>query len=87
MAVGPQQQPDQGPRGTGVLSNIYVTFLNLIAQVTAINSTLGKVFPQATGSAGSASSGGASSLPGNPAGYALVNLPGVGLVKMPYYNL
>jgi len=42
------------------------------------------VFPQQTGTAGTAT-GGAATLPGNPVGFITVTLPNGTLAKVPYY--
>lgn len=58
---------------------------NGVVALNAIQQTLSKVFPQASGTSGSAI-GGAATLPANPVGFVTVTLPGVGAVKIPYYT-
>ena len=65
-----------------LVSNLKNGVTNLGLVVQAIKS----VFPQMTGTAATATSG-AATLPSQPAGFIIVNLPNGTTVKTPYYNL
>jgi hypothetical protein len=59
---------------------------NTVNSLNAINTTLGKVFPQAIGTSSTATTG-AATLPANPAGFLNVVNPATGAtIKIPYYN-
>jgi hypothetical protein len=73
-----------GPPG-GLFTQILSTFQNLVISVGSVNKTLATVFPQTTGTAGSATSG-AATLPGNPVGFLTVTLPNGTAAKVPYYG-
>lgn len=64
-----------------------VTILQSIQQTLGtLTSTVGRVFPLATGTAGTAS-GGAATLPASPVGFIEVYVPSLGsTVKVPYYT-
>lgn len=77
------------PLGGGLfpgLTNLITTLQSLVLAANTINQTLAKVFPQAIGTATTAT-GGAATLPTNPAGFLDVVNPATGAtVKVPYYN-
>ena len=70
----------------GGLSDLITTLNNLVRSANNINQTIAKVFPQAIGTATTAT-GGAATLPANPVGFLDVVNPETGTsVKIPYYN-
>ena len=74
--------PTGGMPGTSV----WQTIQNLLNAVTSIGNTLKNSFPQSTGTATSAT-GGAQTLPSQPAGFIVVFVPSLNAsVKVPYYN-
>lgn len=82
MAVGGNSANTAGG-DTSVATQLLRAIAQAIgAQTTAYQAT----FPQATASATSATAGGASALPGAPAGYLVITLPGGGVGKVPYWN-
>lgn len=84
MAPNDQQQPQRGMFGN--LSDLITVLKQLCISANTINQTIAKVFPQAIGTANTAT-GGAQTLPANPAGFLSVVNPATGsTVKVPYYN-
>jgi hypothetical protein len=67
------------------LDDVVSTLKNLTQSVSAIYTQLLKSFPQATGTATTAT-GGAATLPANPVGFITIQLPGGAAAKVPYYN-
>ena len=79
---------DATPSSGGFFGNAaLITILQSLQQtVGALNTTLNKVFPQATGTASSAT-GGAATLPAAPVGFIQVYVPSLNAtVKVPYYG-
>lgn len=70
----------------GGFTDLVTTIKNLVVTGNQINQTIAKSFPQATGTAATAT-GGAAVLPANPVGFIQVFVPSLGTtVKVPYYN-
>lgn len=69
------------------LDDVVTVGNNLVNKLAALTLTLSRVFTTSTGgTASSATSGGASPLPGPPAGYLNVTLPNGNSAKVPFYN-
>lgn len=68
------------------LQNVWNTLLEMLQALQQINQTLGRVFPQSTGTTTSATAGAASALPATPAGYLTITLPNGQPAKIAYYN-
>ena len=76
----------QGGGMFGGFSDLITTLKNLVISANTINQTIAKVFPQAIGTATSAT-GGSATLPSNPVGFLDVVNPATGAtVKIPYYS-
>ena len=59
---------------------------NAVIALNTLNQTVAKVFPQAIGTATTAT-GGSATLPANPVGFLTITNPATGTtVKVPYYN-
>lgn len=76
---GPGTTPNLGTSPLVTVNQLGVQALNAI--VAAIKA----VFPQSTGTSGTAT-GGAATLPANPVGFMEVTLPNGSIVKLPYYS-
>lgn len=69
-----------------ILSKLEISATLIFAALGQINTTLGAVFPQATGDAATAT-GGAATLPANPVGFIEVYVPSLAAtVLVPYYS-
>ena len=66
------------------LKNVVLNISNLTKAVQAQTAAIQTVFPQQTGTSGTATAGSAT-LPANPVGFIIVTLPGGATVKVPYY--
>lgn len=82
MALGPT---DAG--GAGQLQTLVATLQSTNVQLGHLIKAIQGVIPTTSTTATSATAGSASALPTAPAGYWIVNIPGVGNVKLPYYGL
>ena len=67
------------------LDDIVSTGKGVVQNLANIYQAIKSVFPQQTGTASSAT-GGAASLPSNPAGFIVVSLPNGTIGKVPFYN-
>jgi hypothetical protein len=65
------------------LQQLTVQVGNLIQQIATSTSS---IFVQSTGTASTATAGAAGAPPAQVEGYITVNIPGVGLAKVPYYK-
>lgn len=59
---------------------------NGVIALNAIVTQIGKVFPSASGTSTSATTGPSITLPAHPVGYITVTLPDGTIGKVPYYN-
>jgi hypothetical protein len=69
------------------LQTLISTLQNTNVQLGNLIKAIDNVIPTTGTTAGSATAGGGSALPATPAGYWIVNIPGTGNVKLPYYGL
>lgn len=78
---------DWGANGGDPLQNVWNTLQQGVQAIQDLNQTVARAFPQSQGTTTSASAGGASALPGAPAGYLTITLPNGQPAKIPYYNV
>lgn len=86
----PTNMPIQGGgagTGTAGLGSIYQILQSMLVTLNAINTTMGKVWPQATGTATSASTSGTVTLPSHATGYLQEYSPSLGKTVLVAYYL
>ena len=87
--------PVGGVQG-GELQTLIATMNNMVVAIGALNKTLNaslgtldtsldNIFIQTTGTSTSATAGTHGAVPAQVVGYVNVNIPGVGLAKIPYF--
>lgn len=75
-----------GGGGFGGITDLVTALKNGVVAIGQLNQTISAVFPQATGTAATAT-GGAATLPANPVGFIQVFVPSLNAtVKIPYYS-
>jgi hypothetical protein len=75
-----------GGGGFGGITDLVTAIKNGVIALGSLNKTMSGVFPQATGTAATATAG-AATLPANPVGFVQVFVPSLNAtVKIPYYN-
>ena len=68
------------------LDTLVTSVKNGVQAISGIQAAIGKIFPQATGTATTAT-GGSATLPSAPVGFIQVFVPSLNAtVKIPYYN-
>lgn len=65
---------------------LLAAILNGVRAISSLDSTLSTVFPQA-GATSATASAGAATLPSNPLGFLVTNLPDGTSVKIPFYGI
>lgn len=71
--------------GGGNSDSIFSILQNGVKYLGQLVVAVQKIFPQTSGTSGTAT-GGAATLPANPAGFLTVTLPNGTTAKVPYYN-